>query len=122
MASITLKKSDPFESILAEMVEVHRRKKADYEADPGARFNTNFDEVAREIPLDDYDAVIDCFTMIVRKQKRISNLLTPGREAQNEAIDDSMLDLAVYAVLLLELQRRGEDPRTAALRALGIDV
>lgn len=120
MASITLKKSDPFESILVEMVETHRRKKADYEKNPGAEYNTNFDEVAREIPMDDYDAVMDAFTMVVRKVKRIANLLEPGREPANETIDDSMLDLAVYSVLLLQLERRPEDPRAAALKTLGL--
>lgn len=120
MSDTRLKKTDPFEAILLEMVETHRKKKADYEKDPGAAYNTNFDEVAREIPLSDYNAVIDCFTMIVRKIKRITNLLEPGREPANEAIDDSMLDLAVYAVLLLQLQRRPEDPRLEALKTLGL--
>ena len=122
MASVTLKKSDPFEAILAEMVEMHRKKKADYEKDPGAVYNTNFDEVAREVPLEDYDAVIDAYTMVVRKAKRVGNLLTPGREPANETIDDSMLDLAVYAVLMLVLERRPEDPRRAALKALGLEA
>jgi len=120
MASITLKKSDPFERILIDMVEMHRKKAADYEKDPGAAYNTNFDEVAREIPLEDYDAVVDCFTMVIRKAKRISNLLTPGRETNNEAVEDSMIDLAVYSVLLLELYQRPEDPRQAALKVLGV--
>lgn len=47
----SLRKTDPFESILIQMVEMHRTKQADYEKDPGAAYGTNFDEVAREIPL-----------------------------------------------------------------------
>ena len=121
----TLRKTDPFESILIEMVETARRKAADYEPDAAnvkGHLPTNFDEVAREIPLADYTAVMDAYSMCVRKLKRIGNLLTPGREVANEDVDDSMLDLAVYAVLLVQLNRRPEDPRVAALRALGVDV
>jgi len=125
MAATTLRKSDPFEAILIEMVETHRRKGQDYNPDPTntkGHLPTNFDEVAREVPLADYDAVMDAYAMCVRKLKRIGNLLTPGKEAANETIDDSMLDLAVYATLMLELKRRPTDPRLEALRALGVDV
>jgi hypothetical protein len=120
MAAVTLKKTDSFESILIEMVEMHRKKQADYETDPGARYGTNFDEVSREVPIPEYDAVMDAYTMCIRKAKRIGNLLQAGREAQNETIEDSMIDLAVYAVLLTELHRRPEDPREAVLKQLGL--
>lgn len=125
MASITLRKGDPFEAILIEMVELSRRKAADYEPEDTntkGLLPTNFDEVAREVPLDDYTPVMDAYTMTVRKLKRIGHLLTPGVEAANETLDDSMLDAAVYAVLMLMLQRRPEDPRVAALKALGVDL
>jgi len=125
MASITLRKSDPFEAILIEMVELSRAKGADYapEADnTKGLLPTNFDEVAREVPLADYTPVTDAYTMTMRKLKRIGHLLTPGLEAKNEAIDDSMLDAAVYAVLMLQLYRRPEDEIVTALRKLGVDV
>ena len=125
MASITLRKGDPFEAVLIEMVELQRKKKADYEVgddNPKGLLSTNFDEVAREVPLADYTPVMDAYTMTVRKLKRIGNLLKPGTEPKNEAVDDSMLDAAVYAVLMVMLHRRPEDERIVALRALGVEV
>jgi len=125
MASITLRKGDPFEAILTEMVEMHRAKGHDYNPDPDntkGLLPTNFDEVAREVPLVDYTPVMDAYTMTMRKLKRVGHLLTPGFEPVNEALDDSMLDAAVYAVLMLELHRRPEDERIVALRALGVEV
>lgn len=125
MASITLRKGDPFEAILIEMVEMSRAKGHDYAPDPDntkGLLPTNFDEVAREVPLVDYTPVMDAYTMTMRKLKRVGHLLTPGFEPVNEALDDSMLDAAVYAVLMLELYRRPEDARIVALRALGVEV
>ena len=60
MASITLRKGDPFEAILIEMVEMSRAKGHDYAPEPDntkGLLPTNFDEVAREVPLVDYTPV-----------------------------------------------------------------
>lgn len=125
MASITLRKGDSFEALLIEVVETHRKKAADYNPEATntkGLLPTNFDEVAREVPLDHYTPVMDAYTMTVRKLKRVGHLLTPGIEAANEALDDSMLDAAIYALLMVELYRRPEDERIVALRALGVDV
>jgi len=125
MASITLRKGDSFEALLIEVVETHRKKAADYNPEATntkGLLPTNFDEVAREVPLADYTPVMDAYTMTMRKLKRVGHLLTPGFEPVNEALDDSMLDAAVYAVLMLELYRRPEDEIVTALRKLGVDV
>jgi len=46
------------------------------------------------------DAAINCLNLIATKVARLGNLLSSGKVAQNESIDDSVIDLANYAVLL----------------------
>jgi hypothetical protein len=100
--------SDPFEDILIDMVEIHRKKKADYGADNNPL--SNFDKVAALVPVPEYDSTMDCLTMVIRKLCRIENLVNKNCGfkvvAANESLEDSMIDLAVYSVLLIELYRR----------------
>lgn len=41
-----------------------------------------------------------CLAMIATKVARLGQLLSSGKEPNNESIDDSILDLANYAVLM----------------------
>jgi hypothetical protein len=46
------------------------------------------------------NASINCLNMISTKVARLGNLLNKDGDPNNESIDDSVLDLANYAVLL----------------------
>jgi hypothetical protein len=54
--------------------------------------------------LPDYDTIEDIKSMIARKFGRLNALR--GREAQNESVQDTWIDLAVYAVLGVVASRR----------------
>ena len=45
--------------------------------------------------------------MIQTKQSRIKSLIRPGVEPNNESLDDSLLDRAVYSVLAVAAYRQG---------------
>ena len=92
---IILDTSNPFERVLFNMVEMHRRKAQDY-AVPGDTLK-NFREVVAAVNLPGYTVLEDINTMVIRKTSRINNLR--GRPAANESVYDSYLDRAVYAVL-----------------------
>jgi hypothetical protein len=98
--------ADPFDHQLIKMRALHRKKRSDYANEDN--IYKNFDEVSRNVPIDDYDAFMDCFTMILRKIKRISNLINEGttKQPQNESFEDSLIDLANYCVLLCGIRRR----------------
>jgi hypothetical protein len=109
--AVELDPEDPFEAILLDMVTLHRKKKKAY----GTEVNplSNFDECALDVPLMGYSPFLDCYTMVVRKVKRIKNLLNRALgdpraidTAGTEDFEDSLIDLAVYSVLLIELYRR----------------
>lgn len=99
MASVTLKKGSPIEAVLIEMVEMNRRKSADY-ASPD-NILQNFDRVAEQVPLEEYDAFMDTYTMTMRKMQRLRNLMEQGIDPQNESVRDTLIDNAVYAVLMV---------------------
>lgn len=92
---ITLDPKDPFDKLIIPMVEINRKKRADY-ADEEDTYR-NFRRVAEMMDLPDYDELEDCLTMVARKFCRITNLR--GRDPQNEGVLDSFLDLAVYSIL-----------------------
>lgn len=92
---ITLSSHDEFEKLLIPMVETNRKKRADYATDGDAYLN--FRRNAMMLDLEDYDALTDCLSMVSRKFGRIINLR--GRDATNETVVDSYLDMAVYAIL-----------------------
>ncbi|TXH54669.1 MAG: hypothetical protein E6Q97_10355 [Desulfurellales bacterium] len=99
MADTRLRKQHPLEAILIEMVEMNRRKSADY-ASPDNLLQ-NFDRVAEQVPLDEYDAFMDTYTMTMRKMQRLRNLMEQDIDPQNESVRDTLIDNAVYAVLMV---------------------
>jgi len=99
---IYLDPTDPFDRLIIPMVEMNRKKRADY-ATQGNLF-ANFDRNAEMMNMPGYTALEDCLSMVGRKFNRITNLR--GRPPKNETVLDSFLDLAVYGVLAYGLAMR----------------
>ena len=86
------------------MVETNRKKRADYAASDN--IFRNFERVAGMMDMAGYDAQEDILNMVFRKASRITNLR--GKEPMNESVEDSWLDLAVYAILGYVYYRRSD--------------
>lgn len=93
---ITLDQNDPFEAALVAIVEVNRRKRADYALD-GDPF-TNFDATARFLSIPRW---MSAHFNVVQKMARIQALWANGRMAdtKNESVGDTVLDAAVYGII-----------------------
>lgn len=110
----------PFESVLIEMAELSRRKRADYARD-GSTFS-NFYEVAQEMRdnegLPDFTALHAVAFNMAQKRVRLRALRANGRMDQtaNETVRDTLIDDAVYAVLKVglydEMQAAKSHPTT----------
>jgi hypothetical protein len=98
---IELDPNDPFEKLLIPMVETNRKKRADYASEEN--IYGNFDYVA-EATQGMVTATEYCDIMVTMKNGRLMNLR--GREATNEAVVDTYLDRAVYAILAYGLKMR----------------
>ena len=93
-SSITLDPSDNFDAALIKIKQIHDKKKADY-SDPKDRFS-NFVLSANFANI----TVPQTFEVLIgTKQARLIELTRPGRVAQNESIEDTLLDRAVYCIL-----------------------
>lgn len=100
---IELNPSNAFEAVLIQMVEMHRKKAADYAGD--AHPNSNFYNSGQQLGLTGGHA---CEVLIATKQARLRVLLPKfwGQEGSgpvNEGIDDTLLDRAVYSVIALTI-------------------
>lgn len=93
---------DEFEALLLEIVDLHRRKNADYANE--ANIYANFDLNSAQMGLAGYTPLEDCKSMVLRKLGRINNLR--GRDPQNETVTDSFRDLAGYSLLMYGLHLR----------------
>lgn len=87
--------------VLERMLDMHIKKARDY-ASKDNPF-TNFEDVAHTtgVPV---DQVFRQFIAV--KLARLKNLLKDGRNPQNESIEDSKLDLAVYSLLYLSYSEK----------------
>jgi hypothetical protein len=98
---IELDSSDPFEAVLIPIVETNRKKRADYASDDS--IFSNFIDTAHFAGFEKpwMSALFNCS----QKLSRIRALRENGRleETQNEAIADTLLDLACYSVLSLAM-------------------
>lgn len=101
-SAVTLNADDPFEAALIAMVETNRRKRADYASD-GDPWR-NFKDTARQV---NSTPGMSCEVLIATKQSRLSNLLGTGRNPQNESVEDTVLDRAVYSVIALAMFKQG---------------
>ncbi len=99
------KGSERFHEILKELGELHDRKQADYgtSADPFANVRAS---VAFGVP-----AWKGCMMRANDKMVRIQKAAREGKLA-NEALDDSLRDLAVYAIIGLCLWEETRDETT----------
>lgn len=85
-----------FNSALEKMKQIHDKKSQDYAND--ANRYQNFEEAAATAGC----SVDTVFAVLIGvKLARLRELLKSNKEAQNESIQDSRLDLAVYATLWL---------------------
>lgn len=91
---------DPqFEKVIQEVLEMHRRKGADYGTDQD--FFANVSQSA----LWGIDPWVGAMLRLNDKVIRLQQAATRGSLA-NEGIEDSMLDIATYAIIALCLFRR----------------
>lgn len=100
--TVRLNPNDPFEAVLIEMVETNRRKRHDYAGD--SHFLSNFYETAEQLSLSAGHSVEQ---LIATKQARLKVLLprlwdvNNPMVVNNEPIEDTLLDRAVYSVLAM---------------------
>lgn len=90
-----------FHAVLAEMAALHDRKNADYgqDQDPLANF--------RGAERFGVPAWVGAMIRASDKVARIESFAAKG-ELRNEGVEDSLIDLANYAVLALVLYREGQ--------------
>ena len=107
----------PFLEIVDEIVAMHNKKQADYgrTGDPFANVRASADFGV--------DAWKGCMIRANDKMRRIQSFAVKG-SLENESLEDSLLDLAVYSIIALVLRReqvqQGEvvsDPPPPALTA-----
>ena len=89
---------------LDKMAAIFASKNADY-AD-GSSWRSNFDDVGRQMAIPGEDA---CEMLIAVKQARLRSLRTSGRLPANEAVEDTILDRAVYSLIALAMQLENKD-------------
>ena len=87
---------EEFRSITNEMVQLYARKNADY--------GDSFGQTYREL------GIISAVTRMSDKMNRLKRLTTREyqRAVKDESIDDTLTDLACYAVMTLMERRRRE--------------
>jgi hypothetical protein len=90
--------SQAFHDVLAEMAELHDRKQADYGLDDDPFANVRASESFG------IAGWVGCMTRANDKMRRLMKA-AKGGVMRNESVEDSLLDLAVYAVIGLVLYR-----------------
>lgn len=86
----------PIEAALERMRAVFASKNADYADDRD--WKSNFVDVAEQLGFDHYTAAE---VLIAVKQARLKSLRVNGRAPANEAVEDTILDRAVYSLIAL---------------------
>jgi hypothetical protein len=117
----------PFMEVVEEIVAMHNKKQADYgrTGDPFANVRASADFGV--------DAWKGCMIRANDKMRRIQSFAIKG-SLENESLEDSLLDLAVYSIIALVLRREqvaaenigalaekilaADEPTDAELRAL----
>jgi hypothetical protein len=102
--STVLDPDDPIDAVLLAMHRLSRRKRADYAVD-GNPFG-NFEGMARRLGLPGFTPAEAIEVMIAVKEERLMALRTNDRAPANEAVVDSLIDRAVYAVLAVAYHQR----------------
>jgi hypothetical protein len=106
--ALKLNPEDPFERVLVDMVAMNRRKRRDYALD-GSPFS-NFDTSSAALGLDGFGPVESAVFNVAQKMARLRSLRANGRmnDTSNETVDDTYLDLAIYACIALAISRYPE--------------
>lgn len=91
-----LKSNPKFHAALKQMAEMHDRKSADYADTQNGNFYTNFEEAAATAGTSVEEVFL---TLIGVKLARLRELKKKGTAPQNESVQDSRKDLAIYAAL-----------------------
>jgi hypothetical protein len=99
---VQLDPSDPFEAALIPIVETNRRKRADYalDGDPFSNFRGTAEFIGRPTWV---SPLFNC----AQKLERVKSLMANGRldDPRNEAVEDTILDNAVYGVIAWAIYR-----------------
>lgn len=91
---------------LQRVRSIFEKKNADYS--DGRSWSSNFEDVAGQMGFERPQEVAE--TLIAVKQARLRSLRVRGSEPQNEAVEDTVLDRATYAVIRLALDiERADD-------------
>ena len=103
LEEVTVDDKTPFLEIVDEIVAMHNKKQADYgrTGDPFANVRASSDFGV--------DAWKGCMIRANDKMRRIQSFAVKG-SLENESLEDSLLDLAVYSIIGLVLFREGRPP------------
>ena len=94
MPTIETPYNPKFATILEQMANMHNRKSHDYARDSNPYSNFEESAITAGVPVDTVFAV-----MIGIKMARLAELTRAGKEPNNESIQDTRVDLAVYSAL-----------------------
>lgn len=94
--------TDPFDTVLDEIRELNRRKRGDYasDADPWS----NFREAGEHAGLP-AGKIVEA--LIGVKNARLRNLVDSERSPNNESVEDTLVDRAVYSIIAVAMYREG---------------
>jgi hypothetical protein len=98
-----LEASDPFEAACIEMVKMNRLKRADYALD-GDPFS-NFHQTSAMLSIKGFGPIEAVLFNLTQKMARLTALRSNGRmeDTKNESVQDTYLDIAVYATILFAM-------------------
>lgn len=108
--TLTLSADDPFDNVLIDIVETNRRKRRDYAHDGDDPF-TNFRVTSELLGLEGFGPAESALFNILQKIARLQSLRVNGRmdDPANEAVADTVLDLAVYGIIYTALTKEKAD-------------
>ena len=86
-------KAETFENIAKELLDIYIKKNADY--------GDSFGETYKKL------GIISAITRIADKTNRLQNLCVNERQVNDESIEDTLMDLANYAIMTL-IELKGE--------------
>lgn len=95
--AVTLDPADPFDAVLVDIVLTNRRKRHDYVAKDASPWS-NFDLVEAQV---NGTPGLATEVLVATKQARLAALATREGLPQNESVEDTLLDRAVYSVIAL---------------------
>lgn len=107
MSAVELNRNDPFDAAVWDIVQMNRKKRRDYARD--GEWDTNFVQTADHFGMDIWEAAE---FNLVQKVARLRSLRANGRmeNPENESVEDTYLDAAVYALIMYALYRNYAAP------------